>query len=147
MKYVCHKKGFCDVCKQGNPHQAVDPFVYLQRHCNSLEGYFRNFHGVLRIWRRLGRRVLAFQLRTEGSHMTWDPFSYNLILYFISHFNTNLKHQLEIKNKKTTFWDVSPITKTCLYNSDPPPPLRPNFYIVQLGFTGIRYFFYFCSKT
>ena len=35
------------------------------------------------------------------------------------------------------------ITKTCLYNFD---PLKPPFYIVKLGFTGIHYFSYFCWK-
>ena len=37
------------------------------------------------------------------------------------------------------------ITKTCLYNFD---PLKPHFYIVKLGFTGvyIHYSSYFCSK-
>ena len=29
---------------------------------------------------------------------------------------------------------VFPITKTCLYNFD---PLKPHFYIVKLGFTGV----------
>ena len=37
------------------------------------------------------------------------------------------------------------ITKTCLYNFD---PIKPHFYIVKLGFTGVYIiFFYFCSKT
>ena len=39
-----------------------------------------------------------------------------------------------------------PITKTCLYNFD---PLRPHFYIVKLGFTGVQcihYFSYYCIK-
>ena len=30
------------------------------------------------------------------------------------------------------------ITKTCLYNFD---PLKPNFYIVKLGFTGVYIIF------
>ena len=37
------------------------------------------------------------------------------------------------------------ITKTRLYNFD---PLKPHFYIVKLGFTGVYIIFsYFCSKT
>ena len=37
------------------------------------------------------------------------------------------------------------ITKTYLYNFD---PLKPHFYIVKLGFTGVSIiYFYFCSKT
>ena len=35
------------------------------------------------------------------------------------------------------------ITKTCLYNFD---PLKPNFYIVKLGFTGYTLFFLFLLK-
>ena len=36
------------------------------------------------------------------------------------------------------------ITKTCLYNFD---PIKPHFYIVKLGFTGVYIIFsYFCSK-
>ena len=45
------------------------------------------------------------------------------------------------------------ITKTCLYNSDPPAPLppfpppppppllKPHFYMVKLGFTGVYIIF------
>ena len=36
-----------------------------------------------------------------------------------------------------------PITKTCLYNVD---PLKPHFYIVKQGFTGVYIIFLFCSK-
>ena len=37
------------------------------------------------------------------------------------------------------------ITKTYLYNFD---PLKPHFYIVEMGFKGIYIIsFYFCSKT
>ena len=37
------------------------------------------------------------------------------------------------------------ITKPCLYNYD---PLKPHFYVVKLGFTGVCIIFsYFCSKT
>ena len=40
---------------------------------------------------------------------------------------------------------VNGIMKTGLYNVD---PLKPNFYVVKLGFTGIYIIFsYFCSKT
>ena len=36
-----------------------------------------------------------------------------------------------------------PITKTCLYNFD---PLKPHFYIVKLGFTGVYIIFLFLLK-
>ena len=36
------------------------------------------------------------------------------------------------------------ITKTCLYNFD---PLKPHFYIVKLGFTGVYIIFIFLLKT
>ena len=35
------------------------------------------------------------------------------------------------------------ITKTCLYNFD---ALKPHFYIVKLGFTGVYIIFYFLLK-
>ena len=35
------------------------------------------------------------------------------------------------------------ITKTCLYNVD---PLKPHFYIVKLGFTGVYMIFFFLLK-
>ena len=35
------------------------------------------------------------------------------------------------------------ITKTCLYNFD---PLKPHFYIVKLGFTGVYVIFLISSK-
>ena len=38
----------------------------------------------------------------------------------------------------------SSIKKTCLYNFD---PLKPHFYIVKLGLTGVYIIFLFCSKT
>ena len=34
--------------------------------------------------------------------------------------------------------NLQPITKTCLYNFD---PLKPHFYIVKLGFTGVYIIF------
>ena len=42
--------------------------------------------------------------------------------------------------KQCTF---TPITKTCLYNFD---PLKPQFYIVKLGFTGVYIIFLFLLK-
>ena len=35
------------------------------------------------------------------------------------------------------------ITKTCLYNFD---PLKPHFYIVKLGFTGVYIIFLFSAQ-
>ena len=35
------------------------------------------------------------------------------------------------------------ITKTCLYNFD---PLKPHFYIVKLGFTGVYIIFFISAK-
>ena len=40
-----------------------------------------------------------------------------------------------------TFFQI--ITKTCLYNFD---PLKPHFYIVKLGFTGVCIIFLFLLK-
>ena len=43
-------------------------------------------------------------------------------------------------DEKRTSYDalVQPITKTRLYNTD---PLKPHFYIVKLGFTGVYIIF------
>ena len=38
---------------------------------------------------------------------------------------------------------LNTITKTCLYNFD---PLKPHFYIVKLGFTGVYIIFVFLLK-
>ena len=38
----------------------------------------------------------------------------------------------------SSFHICVPITKTCLYNFD---PLKPHFYIVKLGFTGVYIIF------
>ena len=35
------------------------------------------------------------------------------------------------------------ITKTCLYNFD---PLKPHFYIVKLGFTGVYIIFHISAQ-
>ena len=44
---------------------------------------------------------------------------------------------------RTTFHGPN-ITKTCLYNFD---PLKPHFYIVKLGFTGVYIILLFLLKT
>ena len=54
-------------------------------------------------------------------------------------------------NKPNSVWDNLTwldltwlcITKTYLYNFD---PIKPHFYIVKLGFTGVYIFSYFCSN-
>ena len=43
------------------------------------------------------------------------------------------KYQHFLLEKKVPY-----ITKTCLYNTD---PLKPHFYIVKLGFTGVYIIF------
>ena len=51
---------------------------------------------------------------------------------------------MELRVHKDLFVSVD-ITKTCLYNFD---LLKPHFYIVKLGFTGVYIIFvFFCSKT
>ena len=40
----------------------------------------------------------------------------------------------KMKPTKVTMFSGLNITKTCLYNFD---PLKPHFYIVKLGFTGL----------
>ena len=50
----------------------------------------------------------------------------------------NWMHEVYFCQKLPTY----SITKTCLYSFD---PLKPHFYIVKLGLTGV-YIIYFCSK-
>ena len=48
------------------------------------------------------------------------------------------------KNRLNVFIQVLlHITKRCLYNFD---PLKPHFYIVKLGFTGVYIFFFLLLK-
>ena len=42
----------------------------------------------------------------------------------------------KVLSRAPRFWIV--ITKTCLYNVD---PLKPHFYIVKVGFTGVYIIF------
>ena len=85
----------------------------------------------------------------------WDPFGYilalNMILFFrqskcidisFHHKNICCGYSLEAPQWGTSneypqhvFMEKRKIiTKTCLYNFD---PLKPHFYIVKLGFTGV----------
>ena len=45
--------------------------------------------------------------------------------------------------EETGIFIASFITKTCLYNFD---PLKPHFYIVKLGFTGVYIIFLICAQ-
>ena len=51
---------------------------------------------------------------------------------------------LTLSNLGTNFSKRSFITKTCLYNFN---PLKPHFYIVKLGFTGIYIIFLLLLKS
>ena len=54
--------------------------------------------------------------------------------------HANSKYMTDAQHRK----NEGTITKRCLYNFE---PLKPHFYIVKLGFTGVYIIFYFCSKT
>ena len=47
----------------------------------------------------------------------------------------------ELKKHRAKTQGKTSITKTYLYNFD---PLKPHFYVVKLGFTGVFFFSYFC---
>ena len=51
---------------------------------------------------------------------------------------SGLMQQMKIFSQKVGFDEDISITKTCLYNVD---PLKPHFYIVKLGFTGVYVIF------
>ena len=46
-------------------------------------------------------------------------------------------------------FDTEEKFQVCIRKTSPcnEHPLKPNFYIVKLGFTGVYIFSYFCSKT
>ena len=52
---------------------------------------------------------------------------------------TDRKHLIFQKIRKNPFY----ITKTCLYKFD---PLKPHFYIVKLGFTGVGIIFFISAQ-
>ena len=54
----------------------------------------------------------------------------------------NISFQKEIE--KYQHFSVVTIMKTCLYNYD---PLKPHFYIVKLGFTGVYIIFLISAQT
>ena len=56
-----------------------------------------------------------------------------LLVYVRNGINTKRRRDLETKDI-SCLWIEFTITKTCLYNVD---PLKPHFYIVKLGFTGV----------
>ena len=55
----------------------------------------------------------------------------NSVVYFPQMVHVKWKSLFSLKNNQL-------ITKTCLYNFD---PLKPHFYIVKLGFTGVYIIF------
>ena len=48
-----------------------------------------------------------------------------------------------LKQHSYRLYDKIAITKTCLYNFD---PLKPHFYIVKLGFTGVYIIFHISAQ-
>ena len=76
-----------------------------------------------------------FIMKTYASRQFWWVHkSYN---YFVADQKDIIKFY--------QFASWSGITKLYLYNFD---PLKPHFYMVKLGFTGVDIIFsYFCSKT
>ena len=48
----------------------------------------------------------------------------------------HIKLMFNIKKMRMCMGVCMPILKTCLYNVD---PLKPDFYILKLGFTGVFY--------
>ena len=65
---------------------------------------------------------------------TWIAFiSRTIKLLYVAYKIRNVEYFI-IKRIKSWFY----ITKTCLYKVD---PLKPHFYIVKLGFTGVYIIF------
>ena len=61
----------------------------------------------------------------------------------VSQFIMSFKKRIVDRQVCALLLNLTTITKTCLYNFD---PLKPHFYIVKLGFTGVYIFFLFLIK-
>ena len=61
----------------------------------------------------MNKKLISIEHRTQNHFITIYSFNQSVVIYFY-------------------------ITKTCLYNFD---PLKPNFYVVKLGFTGVYIIF------
>ena len=95
------------------------------------------------IWKNYPRIIVKFSLTSplnilfirdnKAWHFIWIVWQADS-----SHgkrIHVKLSNLISLKRKKKC---VLPITKTCLYNFD---PLKPEFYIVKLGFTGVYIIF------
>ena len=71
----------------------------------------------------------------EDSEKKVSAYFYHKVLVLLLRAVLKKAHTLKIAYTKANF---RPITKTCLYNFD---PLKPHFYIVKLGFTGVYIIF------
>ena len=67
------------------------------------------------------------------------PYSYHVYIIFEPRYVTTYAFEVFVGTQKHS------ITKTCLYNIDP-PPLNPTFYIVKLGLQGYTLFFLILLK-
>ena len=62
---------------------------------------------------------------------------------FIAHADDNNTMKTPVLSETDRPYDIMDITKTRLYNID---PLKPHFYIVKLGFTGVYIIFLISSQ-
>ena len=97
---------------------------------------------------QLGSELLLFRVMQSLSYRSPDKLSIltNIIFAFPRNYvvGTHQKHlgeELLVRRHNIQFHedvgkkiDIICITKTCLYNTD---PVKPHFYIVKLGFTGV----------
>ena len=81
------------------------------------------------LWFKVHRSIKMVN-RVGCIHVNWTRDFRDIIIGFT--LPCSLKLQLSQRMTKPT------ITKTCLYNFD---PLKPHFYIVKLGFTGVYIIF------
>ena len=68
-----------------------------------------------------------FKLDTHKTEVGWEHYKLKYII-----------------NAGQNTASISIITKTCLYNFD---PLKPHFYIVKLGFTGVYFIFLISAQS
>ena len=110
-----------------------------QNHINMLYAYGTNsydytdmehFLMAIRVW-----NIYTCLYVQHMEHFQW-LYAYGHGCIHIEHFHIAVR----ISNilNCSTHMDTIVITKTCLYNFD---PLKPHFYIVKLGFTGVYIIF------
>ena len=107
----------------------------LSRSCGVLVSDWLRSHGATTACTSLSWRLHCVHCTFTALTLRWRRVEDVRLHYIQSEVCTHL-HQLYVCSRTVETMPAkrSSITKTCLYNFD---PLKPHFYIVKLGFTGV----------